>query len=231
MPQLQGGLPQNDFWAYYQTAVDEHGFFRRELGDQTLLFNAEHPDPNDPLHKLYVDDGYGLTDKNGQRHRFVAYYNSWVQWANIRRGRRPLAEAYSLTSDRQYADKAAVLLDRIADVYPDMDFAAVEHGFRAFPRRLRTRASSRVHLGSRSRGTCRGRTTSSSTGCRIATPWCSSAPKAQQYQLGDKSSVAAICRHIEDHLLLEMLRSFKDGRIDGNTRHSQPRGDRNRAGP
>ena len=37
--------PKNDFGAFYRTALDEHGMFRRELGDRSLLFNADHPDP------------------------------------------------------------------------------------------------------------------------------------------------------------------------------------------
>ena len=47
---------------------------RRKLGDRSLLFNAEHPDPKDPLHKLYDDDGYGMFDEKGKRHDVVAYY-------------------------------------------------------------------------------------------------------------------------------------------------------------
>ena len=115
-------FPKNDFAAYYQTALDEHGFFRRNLGDKSLLFNAEHPDPNDPLHSLYVDDGYGMTDEKGDKHHVVAYYNYAAQWASIFRAVTALSKAYALTSDARYAHKTAVLLDRIADVYPDMDY-------------------------------------------------------------------------------------------------------------
>ena len=42
-----------------------------------------------------------------------------------------------------------------------------------------------------------------------------------RYGLADKSSFAAICRHIEDHLLLEIIRSATDGRIAGNTGMTQ----------
>jgi oligo-alginate lyase len=55
-------FPKNDFRAYDQTALDAYGCFRRGRGDPRLLVTAEHPDSQDPLCKLYVDDGYGMTD-------------------------------------------------------------------------------------------------------------------------------------------------------------------------
>ncbi len=210
--------PKNDFWAFYKSGLDEHGYFHRELGDQSLLFNAEHPDPNDPLHKVYVDDGYGLLDEKGVKHRFIAYYNSWIHWGNIRRTFAALARAYTLTSDPKYAHKAAVLLDRIADVYPDMDFKPL----------------SRMGFEHSHGGSGRGRI----LGCiweaglaqsmaeaydniwdgiqndtELAT-FCSA--KAKQYNLGDKSSPQAICTHIEERLISEILTSCTDGRVAPN---------------
>jgi len=68
--------PKNDFWAYYLSALDERGIFQPGKGDPKLLFNAEHPDPKDPLHKFAVDDGYGWYDDKNDRWAFAAYYNS-----------------------------------------------------------------------------------------------------------------------------------------------------------
>lgn len=45
----------------------------------TRLYNTAHPDPNDPLHKYGVDDGFGYIDKNGRGHRFIGYY-TWKYW-------------------------------------------------------------------------------------------------------------------------------------------------------
>ncbi len=210
--------PKNDFYAFYKTALDEHGFFRRELGDRSLLFNADHPDPNDPLHRVYVDDGYGMVDEKGVRHRVIAYYNSWVHWRTILRGMSNLARAYTLTDDPKYAHKCAVLLDRIADVYPDMDFAPLaEMGFE------------HSH-GGREIGRIQGCLWENDTVWWVShaydkiydaiqsdeelVKFCGD--KSAQYKLGDKSSIEVICRHVEENLLLEMLRSYKDGRVDGN---------------
>ncbi|MBM4079190.1 MAG: heparinase, partial [Planctomycetes bacterium] len=76
-PNCHDLFPKNDFWAYYLSALDAHGKFQRGQGDPKLLFNSEHPDPKDPLHKYAVDDGYGWMDEKGERWAFVAYYNSW----------------------------------------------------------------------------------------------------------------------------------------------------------
>ncbi len=211
--------PKNDFYAFYKTALDEHGIFRRELGDRSLLLNAEHPDPKDPLHKVYVDDGYGMVDEKGNVHHIIAYYCQWAHWRTIYRGPSALARAYTLTGERKYAHKAAVLLDRIADVYPEMNYKPLaDMGFQ------------HSH-GGPGRGRIEGSIWESYIGEAMAREYdqiydgiqddeelvtfCSR--RAKQYKLGDKSSIQAICKHIEDHLLLEILKSCKDGRVDGNT--------------
>jgi oligo-alginate lyase len=211
-------FPKNDFAAYYKSALDEHGYFRRGKGDPALLFNAEHPDPQDPLHKLYVDDGYGMTDEKGQKYHVVAYY-AFIHWGAILAGTRDLAWAYALTSDPRYAHKAAVLLDRIADVYPDMDYDPLgKLGFQ------------HSHGGSL-QGRIQGNIWETTTAEYLSRAYDLiydgiqqdealvkfSTEMSQKYKLSDKSSVGAICRHVEDHLLLEFLKAVKDGRIDGNT--------------
>ena len=51
-------FPTNDFGKYYESGIDEHGLFNPAKADRSLLFNTEHPDPKDPLHKFGVDDGF-----------------------------------------------------------------------------------------------------------------------------------------------------------------------------
>ncbi len=217
-PNCGAVYPKNDFYAFYKSALDEHGFFRRELGDKSLLFNADHPDPNDPLHKVYVDDGYGMVDEKGNRHRFIAYYNSFVQWVRVFGAIDSLSRAYTVTGDPVHAHKCAVLLDRIADVYPDMDFApfsklGFEHSHGGWGiGRIQgclwendnvwraSHAYDKIFDGLQDD--------------KELVSFCSQ--MAAKHKLGDKSSIEAICRHIEEDLLVSMLESYKDGRVDGN---------------
>lgn len=76
----------------------------------------------------YDDDGRGWVAPDGQRYWFVAHWNHWV-WtqhessphSNIMGGLAALGRAYLLTGDKRYAHKAAVILHRTAEVYPNMD--------------------------------------------------------------------------------------------------------------
>lgn len=120
-PSCKTVFPTNDFGKFYKSAIDEHGVFNRDKGDKSLLFNVAHPDPNDPLHKFGVDDGFGYVDKNGREHRFIGYY-TWKYWSWVTDGMESLADGYLFTGDKIYAHKAAIILDRIADIYPDMDW-------------------------------------------------------------------------------------------------------------
>ncbi len=80
----------------------------------------------------YLDDGNGYVDEKGQHYYFVATYVFWRRWqfdiigfftsAEGASGLRALRNAYLLTGDARYAHKAGVLLARIAQQYPDMDF-------------------------------------------------------------------------------------------------------------
>lgn len=213
--------PKNDFGAFYESALDEHGFFDPDLGEDSLLFNAEHPDPDDPLHDVYVDDGYGMKDEEDNTHFAIAYFTQWGLWRNLYRVMNSLARAYTLTSEPIYAHKCAVMLDRVADVYPDMSIQPfAELGM--------------DHAGS-PWGKIEGRIWECNGGRRLATyydhiydgiqgdkelvDFCSR--MAREYDLGEKDSIDAICRHIEDNLLLEILKATRDGQIWGNTGHHQ----------
>ena len=128
-------FPKNDFGAFYLSGLDESGIFRRELADASLLFNADHPDPSDPNHKFGVDDGSGWEDFT-----FIPYYMHWGVWANLAfvgNARTQsilydLSRSFCFTGEQCYAHKAAILLDRIADVYEKMDyFDQGDHGLEA----------------------------------------------------------------------------------------------------
>lgn len=122
-PHCKEFFPKNDFKAFYDSGLDEHGVFDSKLADRSLLFNTEHPDPKDPLHKFGVDDGTGYVDGEN-KWRFIGAYLIYGQWKQaIVNGIGALGEAYCVTGDPAYAHKAAILLDRVADLYPTFDFA------------------------------------------------------------------------------------------------------------
>lgn len=115
-------FPKNDFYAFYRSGLDERGVFDPERADRRLLFNADHPDPADPLHAFGVDDGEGYVEGD-KRWRFIGAYLIYGQWKQaVVAGARSLAAAYVVTGDSAYAHKAGVLLDRVADLYPTFDF-------------------------------------------------------------------------------------------------------------
>lgn len=121
-PHCRELFPKNDFHAFYRSGLDADGVFDPALADRALLCNSEHPDPNDPLHRFGVDDGEGYVEGE-HRWRFIGHYlirGQWRQW--VLDGLLHLAEAYVLTGDPEYARKADVLFDRVADLHPSFDF-------------------------------------------------------------------------------------------------------------
>lgn len=121
-PHCSEQFPKNDFLKYYNSGLDQRGVFDPKLADRSLLFNTEHPDPSDPLHTFGVDDGEGYVEGDS-RWRFIGAYLVYGQWKQaIVGGICKLAAAYTVTGDRAYAHKAGVLLDRVADLYPEFDF-------------------------------------------------------------------------------------------------------------
>jgi oligo-alginate lyase len=91
--------PSNDFAAFYATGLE----------DRSLLTGP------------YADDGYGWwPDGEPYRFWFVGYCCSLL-WRTVLSGLSSLSQAYLLSEDARYAHKALVILDRLAEVYPDMD--------------------------------------------------------------------------------------------------------------
>ncbi len=121
-PHCAERFPKNDFLAFYRSGLDEHGVFDPGLADRSLLFNAAHPDQDDPLRAFGVDDGNGYADGEN-RWRFIGTYLIYGQWKQaVLGGIVNLAQAYLMTGEPAYAHKAVVLLDRVADLYPSFDF-------------------------------------------------------------------------------------------------------------
>ena len=122
-PRCREVFPKNDFHRFYQSGLDEHGVFDPKRADRALLVNTEHPDPADPLHRFGVDDGEGYVE-GGHRWRFIGAYLLYGQWRQmVLGGIARLGAAYTVTGEPAYAHKAAVLLDRLADVFPSFDYS------------------------------------------------------------------------------------------------------------
>jgi hypothetical protein len=134
-PHCSESFPKNDFAAFYKSGLDEHGIFNPARADRKLLFNADHPDPADPLHKFGVDDGEGYVEGK-KRWRFIGAYLIYGQFKQlVIHGINNLAYAYIYTADPVYARKAGILLDRVADVYPSFDFGTQGLSYEYAPHR------------------------------------------------------------------------------------------------
>ena len=92
--------PSNDFEAFYRSGMQDRGL----------------------LTGPYADDGWGWQAPGSpHRHWFVGYCCQSL-WQIVLSGVGALSQAYVLSGDQAYAHKALVLLDRIAAVYPAMDY-------------------------------------------------------------------------------------------------------------
>ncbi|MNH98977.1 Heparinase II/III-like protein [compost metagenome] len=115
-------FPTNDFGVFYQSGLDVYGLFRPELADRSLRKNTLYPEKGTTWG---VDDGMGWVDEAGNRFAFIAYYIEWFLWcrgqALIYQALTAFRDAYLFTGELQYARAGTILLDRVADVYPDMD--------------------------------------------------------------------------------------------------------------
>jgi oligo-alginate lyase len=130
-PLCETVFPSNDFGAYYESGLNDRGFFDPNLADRSLLVNTRYP--NKPQSWL-VDDGCGGLDESGVKFMFVAHYNHWAIWGfpmvnlsdygRIFTALFSLRDAYLYTGEIEYADALVVLLYRIASVYPEMDIGA-----------------------------------------------------------------------------------------------------------
>lgn len=211
-------FPTNDFKSYYESGLNEHGIFDPKLADEQYLVNELYPEKGE---KWGVDDGFGWVDENGDKWTFIAYYNHWELWHGgaLISALNSFRDAYLYTGDMRYAHAGIILLDRIADVYPDMDVSEYkdEDGF----------------LNSHG-GTGKGKVVGSIWETGAAWNYLAAydaffpameeadvvdflSEKAEAYQLDNpKSSVEDIRRNIEDGILREIFPAVKGAQIRGN---------------
>ena len=217
-PSCDALLPGNDFGAFYASGTDEAGCFDPDRADRSLLFNSSHPDPQNPQHKSLVDDGWGFDTPDGAVNLFIGYYG-YALWKEIKGGVAALARAYLYTGEPAYARKCGLMLDRIADVYPDMDWSA--YGSKGW-----------FHSGSQDGGKIEGSIWETGTVITLADAYdkvksgLHDQPElfsflsglATQYRLpGTKGTYQGLAENIETNLLGEFVKAVKSGRkIYGN---------------
>lgn len=211
-------FPTNDFGAYYNSGLDEHGVFRPELADRSLLVNTLYPEKGATWG---VDDGFGWVDGQGNRYTFIAYYVHWFLWYKtgmIQDALTAFKNAYLYTGDMNYARAGLIVLDRVADVYPELDVSAYN----------RT-----LYLNSHG-GTGRGKAVGSIWETELVKEFISAydafypaaddpqthaflGAKSQQFRLiNPKSSGGDIRRNIEDGIVKQVFPSVKTAHIHGN---------------
>lgn len=92
--------PSNDYETYYRSG------FKTKIGWDTE----------------YADDGWGWLSPSGERYWFVAHANHQMYHNFIGGAVQNLANTYTLTGDRKAAHKASVMLYRLAQNYPEMNY-------------------------------------------------------------------------------------------------------------
>lgn len=233
-PKCKKVFPTNDFEAYYKGGLDENGTFdpvkAKAHNDKLIanggkgnLVNVLYPEKGE---KWGVDDGFGFVADNGDKFTFIAYYNHQGLWYDgqggtgiISKALRNFRNAYIYTGDVKYARAGIILLDRIADVYPDFDLSAYKwddgfvnsHGF-----------------------TYQGKILGSIWEPMMVTDWIYAydaffpatddqvvidylSTKALENNLvNPKISASAIRRNIEDNILRQVLPAIKTAQMDGN---------------
>ncbi len=203
-------FPSNDFAAYYESALDDQGKFRQGAGDPRFLQPVGGGNPQ------WIDDGTGV-NIDGKKWFFAAFY-AFNVWQTLIDTAECMGIAYTLTGDPAYAHKAGVLLDRMADIYPEMDYPP------------HYALGMECSTGGSGRGRVQGKIWEAFTAQKLSLAYdhvydaliadqelaAFSARMSEQYATGDKSSPEAVARHIEDHLLREFIEGIRDRSIQGN---------------
>jgi hypothetical protein len=224
-PNCGSRFPSNDFEKFYLSGIDENGRWNiclaKEKGGEYLK-NELYPDLGD---HAFTDDGFGyysgktLVGDVPEIKPFIAYYNYFGLWAGtgcLMEAIKSLSDAYIYTGDIRYGRTGAILLDRIADVYPDMDLEP----YSVLP----------GSDGVAKRGKVLGRIADNSLIYILApgydklyTAFEDSKvvsflhEKAIKYRMKNpKSCPSAIRMNIDNNILRETYTAVKDGRINGN---------------
>ncbi|MBP3633650.1 MAG: pilus assembly protein N-terminal domain-containing protein, partial [Oscillospiraceae bacterium] len=123
-PVCDRDFPSNDFESYYRSGLDTRGYFHPENADPQYLVNELYPEMGEGWG---VDDGWGYKGADSAP-TYIAHYlhnvfrplgdfapHSMFDVLNA------LRDAYLYTGDEKYGNAGAILLSRMADIYPEYD--------------------------------------------------------------------------------------------------------------
>ncbi len=79
--------------------------------------DADHPDSGQGWHE----------EKSGKTYYFVGCYNAYIAQQITLVALRQLSTAYAVTGDRKYSHAAAVLFDKLADLYPTSVVGSIDY--------------------------------------------------------------------------------------------------------
>ena len=232
-PDCRRQFPSNDFGEFYQLGIDEHGDWRYQQalaknaelvakGESGYLVNILYPEKED--NSWGVDDGWGFKIGNECK-SFIAFYHFQGIWdRTILRGLKRLRDAYLYTNDIKYGRMGAILLDRVADRYPDFD--ATESGAKfliadggVIPSRGKISGCIDEYYIALPLAQCYDAFWPATSDPQVISFL---SQKAQKYQMENpKTSRAHIVRNMENGLLREINRGIRDHRINSNFGHPQ----------
>ncbi|MBQ2742752.1 MAG: heparinase II/III family protein, partial [Oscillospiraceae bacterium] len=211
------------------------------------LYNDTYGEKDDAV--FAVDDGWGYeytytyTNNDGTPELnedgsvktevrckpFIGYYNMWGLWeTEIQQWITNLSMAYLYTDDVKYGRAAAILIDRIADLFPDFD--TTECGSKFLVSDGNSIKWSNGTTSGTSRGKIMGRLHDNALANAVTLGYDAIFPilsdnevisylskKAGDYTLENKKTNAnEIAQNIENNFLREAHRCFLDFRLSGN---------------
>ncbi|MBR5272387.1 MAG: heparinase II/III family protein, partial [Clostridia bacterium] len=237
-PDCNRDFPSNDFGSFYELGINPNGGeWSYELaksenaklvaaGEPGYLVNSAYPEKGTGWG---VDDGYGYVSNttfkapNGDTvkstHTYISFYNHWGVWHTslLYNAIGHLKNAYIYTGDIEYGRVGAILIDRIADVYPEMTTAPYRYQF--------TDSANYAPQGKVSDYIWEN---------QLAERWAAaydafwpayedeevisiSSARAKKYNMAnDKTTAAKIRKNCEDGILREIYKCAQNGKIGGN---------------
>ena len=237
-PDCNRNFPSNDFGSFYNLGINpDGGEWSYELaksenaklvsaGKSGYLVNTAYPEKGTGWG---VDDGYGYVsgttfkapngDTVNSTHTYISFYNHWGVWHTslLYNAVGNLRNAYIYTGDIKYGRVGAVLIDRIADVYPEMTTAPYRYQF--------TDSANYAPQGKVSDYIWENQLAEQWAGAYDAF-WpayedseviSTLSAHAKKYNMAnDKSTAAKIRKNCEDGILREIFKCTQNGKIGGN---------------